>query len=94
MRLVCLSDTHGSHEQLEVPDGDVLLHAGDFTRGGTPEQVGAFATFLAGLPHRHKVVVAGNHDFLFQEQPDRARELLGDVHYLEDSSVELDGVCL
>ena len=33
-RLVCLSDTHGLHRQANVPDGEFLLHAGDFMRSG------------------------------------------------------------
>ncbi|QDU65327.1 metallophosphatase domain-containing protein [Engelhardtia mirabilis] len=94
MRFVCLSDTHGSHDRLELPAGDVLIHAGDFTRRGTIDEVAAFAAFLRGQPHRHKLVVAGNHDFLFQEQRTLAREILGDVHYLEDSGVDLEGVSL
>jgi len=89
MRLVCLSDTHNLHERLSVPDGDVLLHAGDFTARGTEREVAAFGAFLARLPHRHKVVVAGNHDFLFEKKPARARELLGDVLYLEDALAQV-----
>lgn len=92
MRIVCLSDTHGHHADLDVPDGDLFVHAGDFTRRGRPEEVRAFGRFLAALPHRHKVVVAGNHDFLFQDEPERARELLGDVTYLEDSGVTIEGL--
>ncbi len=89
LRLVCLSDTHNLHDELDVPDGDVLLHAGDFTNAGGPAEVEAFARFLERLPHREKIVVAGNHDFLFEEEPDRARELLGEVTYLQDSGTRL-----
>jgi predicted phosphodiesterase len=85
LRLVCLSDTHNLHGRVDVPDGDVLLHAGDFTARGTVREVEAFGAFLARLPHREKIVIAGNHDFLFQRDPERARALLGDVTYLEDS---------
>ncbi len=35
MRLVALADTHSYHAALTVPDGDVLVHAGDMTRLGT-----------------------------------------------------------
>jgi len=92
MRIVCLSDTHGLHDRMDVPDGDVLLHGGDFTMRGAPEEVEAFARFLARLPHRHKIVIAGNHDFLFQDEPDRARALFGDVTYLEDSGARVEGL--
>lgn len=92
LRLVCLSDTHNRHAELVVPDGDVLLHAGDFTGRGTADEVAAFGAFLARLPHREKVVVAGNHDFLFQEEPERARALLGAVTYLEDAGARVAGL--
>ncbi len=31
MRIVLISDTHGPHRKLELPNGDLLVHAGDFT---------------------------------------------------------------
>jgi hypothetical protein len=83
LRLVCLSDTHSAHGSLEVPDGDLLLHAGDFTKRGRPQEIERFGRWLGGLPHRHKVLVPGNHDFLCEREPDRARELLGDVVLLD-----------
>jgi len=94
LRLVCLSDTHNGHDRLVVPDGDVLLHAGDLTGRGTAREVAAAGVFLARLPHCHKVVVAGNHDFLFQEEPGRARELLGDVTYLQDELALVAGLTI
>ncbi len=92
MRCVVISDTHGLHDQLDVPDGDVLVHAGDLTRHGALEDVASLDAFLAGLPHRHKVVIAGNHDFCFERQPRLARQMLRHAIYLEDEAVTLDGV--
>ena len=34
IRIVCISDTHKKHRQLDVPDGDILIHAGDFSQWG------------------------------------------------------------
>lgn len=92
MRLVCLSDTHNFHDRLAVPEGDILVHAGDFTMRGRRAEIAAFDSWLGTLPHRHKLVVAGNHDFLFQDEPAAARALLTNATYLEDSGVTLDGV--
>lgn len=92
MRLVCLSDTHGRHRDLRIPEGDLLLHAGDFSKRGTPAEIRDFNDWLAKLPHPHKVVIAGNHDFLFEREPDVARELLSAATYLEDSGVVIDGL--
>lgn len=92
MRLVAMADTHGSHRQLDVPDGDVLVHAGDLTQRGTLAQLEDVADWLRSLPHRHKVVIAGNHDFAFQGTPGRARELFHGLTYLEDQEVTLGGL--
>jgi Icc-related predicted phosphoesterase len=92
MRIVCVSDTHARHHLTEVPDGDVLVHAGDITRRGKLEDVEAFDRWLGTLPHRHKVVICGNHDFCFQERPAEARARITNAIYLEDSGCEIDGV--
>jgi len=92
MRIVALSDTHGRHGEMEVPDGDLLLHAGDFTKRGGRGEVEAFDRFLALLPHPHKVVIAGNHDFLFQDEPEAARSILRHATYLEDTEAEVLGL--
>ena len=47
---------------------------------------------LTKLPHKHKLVVAGNHDFLFERDPATARALFTHATYLEDEAVEIDGV--
>lgn len=94
MRIVCVSDTHNLHDRIALPEGDLLLHAGDATMRGTAPEIEAFDEWLASLPHRYKVVVAGNHDFLFQTEPEAARGLLRSAVYLEDSGVTLDGVSI
>ncbi|KAJ9644129.1 hypothetical protein H2199_003997 [Coniosporium tulheliwenetii] len=63
--VVCVSDTHGTRPTL--PDGDVLLHAGDLcnTRErGSWSSVQAQLNWLHKQPHRYKVVIAGNHDLI------------------------------
>jgi Icc-related predicted phosphoesterase len=95
VRLVCVSDTHNRAEGIDIPEGDVLLHAGDLTGHGEAAEVARAARWLASLPHAHKVVVAGNHDFLFQKQPEQARALLTQVPglvYLEDSEATVAGL--
>jgi Icc-related predicted phosphoesterase len=92
MRIVCISDTHGWHRDLAVPDGDLLVHAGDITRKGELDTVADFERWLGELPHRHKVVICGNHDFAFQEQPPAARGLITNAVYLEDSAVTIGGL--
>lgn len=92
MKLICISDTHSRHWDLKLPDGDVLIHAGDLTRQGRAEEIEDFNRWLESLPHQHKIVIAGNHDFLFEQEPERAKALLTHAHYLEDSGIEIEGI--
>lgn len=92
MRVVCVSDTHGWHRDVAVPDGDLLVHAGDLTRKGELDTLDDLDRWLGALPHRHKVVICGNHDFCFQEQPAAARSRITNAVYLEDTSVTVGGV--
>lgn len=93
MKIICLSDTHSLHHRMpDIPDGDVLIHAGDALGQGTLENVAELNAWLGTLPHRHKIVIAGNHDWAFQETPAEARAALSEAIYLEDSGVEIDGV--
>lgn len=94
MRLVAVADTHLFHDELAVPDGDVFVHAGDMCRGGDLDELRENAAWIAALPHRHKVIVAGNHDWAFAREPDVARQIVADAGaiYLEDADTTIDGV--
>jgi Icc-related predicted phosphoesterase len=87
MRLVLISDTHGDHDHLSVPDGDVLIHAGDMTDNGEVSEVRDFNRWLGTLPHKHKLVIAGNHDFCLADGSPSAWELLSHATYLQDQAV-------
>jgi predicted phosphohydrolase len=41
--------------------------------------------WLGTLPHRHKIVIAGNHDWVFQEASELARDALTNAIYLGDT---------
>lgn len=92
MRILLLSDTHGSHEQVEIPPADVLIHAGDMTRSGTLDELAAFNAFLATLPHPVKLVIAGNRDFCCEGNPVESRRLLTNAIYLEDEEFAIAGL--
>lgn len=93
MRLLCLSDTHLRVPPFPLPAADVLVHAGDLTSRGTVDELNRAFAWLDGLPYRHKVVVAGNHDFGMQGTPqERGVVIPSGVTYLENSGVEIDGI--
>jgi len=89
MRIVALSDTHGGHDHITVPDGDVLIHAGDFTNMGRAAEVAAFDLWLSRQPHKHKLVVPGNHDLSFGFEEHQAVLHHGTV---VQGAFELEGV--
>jgi predicted phosphodiesterase len=91
MRIVLISDTHGLHRTLEVPNGDLLIHAGDFTLNSNPPSIiSDFNARLGSVPHRHKVVVPGNHEFVLEEP--RNRRAIANAILLIDSGVEIEGI--
>jgi predicted phosphohydrolase len=93
VRIVAVADTHLFHGELVVPDGDVFVHAGDMCRGGSIVELELAARWILALPHRHKVIVSGNHDWAFAESPAEACAVFGDaVHYLQDSGCTIEGV--
>ncbi|MCC6553016.1 MAG: metallophosphatase domain-containing protein [Polyangiaceae bacterium] len=93
MRIVAVADTHLFHDELVLPAGDVLVHAGDLCRGGTLDELARATSWIRTLPHRDKIVVAGNHDWAFVHAPAEARRLLGEgVVYLEDSGATVGGL--
>lgn len=61
IRVVCISDTH-SLDPGYIPEGDILIHAGDITDHGTPAELQAAIDRYSALPHPHKYCIAGNHD--------------------------------
>lgn len=92
LTLVLMSDTHMYHDAHPVPDGDILLHAGDLTHRGRPGNIRRCDDWLGTLPHRHRVIIAGNHDFLFERDPPAARALITHATYLEDSETTAEGL--
>lgn len=92
MRLVCISDTHSMHRQVTVPDGDILIHAGDCLGVGTLEELEDLDNWFSGQPHRHKILIAGNHDWCLQDEPAEAEPLIRNAIYLRDSGTEIEGL--
>lgn len=88
--IVATSDTHG--HLVEVPDGDVLIHAGDATRVGSAKQIEELNEWFGRQMHKHKILVAGNHDFLFERDGEVARKYITNAVYLQDQMVTIDGI--
>lgn len=94
MKIVCISDTHNCNEQIVVPDGDILIHSGDAAIRGTRSEIEEFLQWFSSLPHKHKVFVAGNHDWFYETENNSARLLTSkfNITYLQDSFIEIEGL--
>lgn len=94
MRIVLVSDTHMAHDALTIPRCDLVVHAGDFSRRGRPEELERFVRWMADVPATAKVFVAGNHDHVCERDPALVRSLAArhGLVYLEDETTEVLGL--
>lgn len=92
MRVVLISDTHNLHENLKLPEGDILIHSGDVSGNGTFREVLNFLQWFSELPFKNKIFIAGNHDFAFEKKMVPISDLPPGVTYLEDSAAVIDGL--
>lgn len=97
IKITCISDTHGQHEDVTLPGGDILLHAGDIASNrGDPHELKHFLNWMSEQDYQHKIFIAGNHDFLFQDYPEEIAILLRKHYpkltYLQDTSVSAMGL--
>jgi Icc-related predicted phosphoesterase len=90
-----ISDTHNQHKKIkELPDADVIVHSGDFTSMGHEHEIRNFFKWFSNLnQYKYKIIIAGNHDLLFEKNSSLAKTLIPDnVTYLEDSGIILNGI--
>ena len=74
---------------------DILIHSGDMSMYGNEEEIESFLNWYSSINARYKILIAGNHDWLFDRQRGIARELIErypDVIYLESSEIVIEGV--
>lgn len=94
VRMVCISDTHGDHARVELPPGDVLIHAGDITAHGSQDDLQSFLDWFSAQPYRYRLFIAGNHDTALETNPAQTLQMAAaaGVTYLNDSGITIDGV--
>lgn len=103
MKITFISDTHWlirdqqNRDDLTsmLPGGPILVHAGDVSGRGTAGEIRDFLDWFSKLPYMHKILIAGNHDFLFETMPETAAEILAEypgITYLNDSGATIEGI--
>lgn len=95
MKIVAISDTHCMHRKVEVPEGDILVHAGDISGRGKWHTFVDFVQWMSEQSHKHKVFILGNHDgyshgeckkWIADKHPD------ANIHLLFEEEVVLEGL--
>jgi predicted phosphodiesterase len=100
MKLVVISDTHDMHSKISVPDGDTLIHCGDWTNRGDPFAIEKFLDWFSSQPHKKKMFIAGNHELSLDGLRSKAvlsfikeyTDKDSNLHFLHNSSVVIDGL--
>jgi Icc-related predicted phosphoesterase len=100
MIITLISDTHTKHDELsydplDLPGGDLLIHAGDIMNSGFKKQeIHEFCKWFEAQDYEHKIFIAGNHDIMFENHPLESNTIVNnyDVTYLQDDEDIIDGV--
>ena len=95
MKITLISDTHNKHKFVtnDLPGGDLLIHAGDISSMGYEHEIREFCKWFNNIDnYTHKVFIAGNHDWGFQNNVEIVKEILDfyeNITYLQDNSTLL-----
>ena len=98
-KILCISDTHSKHNLIPkewLEPADIIIHAGDISNVGSFLDIEHFCMWFSSLDqYKHKIFIAGNHDFGFEDDPIHTADILSrfpNVTYLQDSSVTVEGL--
>jgi Icc-related predicted phosphoesterase len=98
LKIVIISDTHERHSYVIVPDGDILIHCGDWTNRGDHAAIKKFLYWFWRHPHKQKVLISGNHELSLEgaNRPNSLK-LINDYvndnfHFLENSGATIEGL--
>lgn len=90
MKIDVIADLHGNRP--ELPGGDVLIIAGDWTARDEAHELISFALWVNEQKYKHKILIPGNHDNMIQKYPGILDGLPDFVMtFLCDSGVEING---
>ncbi|HMP54588.1 MAG TPA: metallophosphatase domain-containing protein [Candidatus Melainabacteria bacterium] len=94
LKVVAISDIH--NRTPELPEGDLLVVAGDLSSHGSREELSDINHYLIEQSHKFKhkpVIIAGNHDRILEKHgATGAAELMSAGFYLQDDLLEIDGI--
>ena len=95
MKAVLISDTHCRLRNITVPEGDILIHAGDLTFRGNVAEISQELREFERIAKKFKATyfVPGNHDWLAEHEPTLFKQMCKDVGitYLHDEWAVYEG---
>lgn len=95
--VVVISDTHMREHQIKIPKCHLLIHAGDATGLGKPQEIEQVANWFKWLLKngtvKEIIFTPGNHDRGFELDKKRSLKLMEhpNIHVLIDETIELYG---
>lgn len=93
MKIAFISDTHSKHAEVNLPQADMIIHAGDISSRGRPAEVIEFLNWFSALPYQHKIFVGGNHDFMLERNEKEFLRMLPDnCTYLRNEGITIEGI--
>ena len=90
-KILIISDTHGLHRKLEIPKFDVIIHCGDICNDANIDEIIDFFDWFSKLEIEYIFFVHGNHDLLFELEPELSKNLIPDnVIWLNDALISIE----
>lgn len=97
-KIIAISDSHELHSNIKLPDGDILIHCGDWTNQGTSHAIVKFLEWFKDQPHKQKIFIAGNHEVSLDNANKEfslsliSKYITKDFQYLQNSSIVINGL--
>ncbi len=85
---VVVSDTHGKHRDVGIPEGDILIHCGDFCDGfrQEPQDIESVDTWFGEQCFERILCVGGNHDFVAEGRIKQGTPVFRNAVWLQDTT--------
>ena len=91
MNIVFFSDPHGFHDEMTLQEADIAICCGDISMRGLRTEVVSFMEWFMKQPVKHRVMIAGNHDYALEEEK-KWLQFPENIIYLEHNSVVIEGI--
>lgn len=94
MKIVCISDTHCQLNKIYLPEGDMIIHAGDALSHGTYSELVTFLNRYEKTDYKHKIYIPGNHDRISEINEELVKQecVDRDIIYLNDLGITIEGI--